>query len=140
MHVVEQSTCFACGPDHPHGLRLVFTADAEGNQVTQWTASSEWEGFSGMIHGGILATLADEAMAKAVVARRWEAVTGKLHVRYHVPVTLGEQVVIRGWISGQQKRLIFAEATVHTTDGRLCLSANSTFVIIPGAPVTPAHR
>lgn len=134
FHVIEQSACFACGPHHPSGLRLAFSADAEGNQVAHWTASSTWEGFAGVIHGGILATLADEAMAKAVVVRGWEAMTGELQVRYLTPVPVGTDLVICGKFVGQRKRLIYAEATIQKSDGTVCLRAKSTFVIVPKAP------
>jgi len=137
FHIIEQAACFACGPNHPHGLRLVFAADVEGNQVAQWTASPTWEGFAGVIHGGILATLADEAMAKAVVTQGWEAMTGELQIRYLTPVPVGTDLVICGKIVRQRKRLIYAEATIHKSDGTVCLRAKSTFVIVPGASIAP---
>jgi len=96
LHIEEQSTCFACGPDNLQGLKLAFAADAAGDQVARWIAASTWEGFIGVIHGGILATLVDEAMSKAVVTRGWEALTGELQVRYLASVTSGEALLIRG--------------------------------------------
>jgi uncharacterized protein (TIGR00369 family) len=138
--ILEQPTCIACGPEHPHGLRLVFAADANGDQVAHWAATTEWEGFVGLLYGGILATLADEAMAKAVVARGWEAVTGELLVRYHAPVVPGDTLEIRGRVIDQRKRLIRAEATVRKHDGTLCIRAGSTFVVVPGAPIVPSPQ
>lgn len=134
IRIREQSTCIACGVDHPHGLRLAFTEASEGVQVAYWTATAAWEGFVGLLHGGILATLADEAMAKAVVARGWEAVTGELRVRYQAPVVPGDRLEIRGRVLDRRNRRIHAEATVRKHDGSLCLRAQSTFVMVSDAP------
>ncbi len=83
----------------------------------RWKASRDWEGFAGVLHGGIISTLLDEAMAKAVLAGRHRAMTCELKVRYRHYVATGEELVIRGWISEVKKRKILTEASVSTEAG-----------------------
>lgn len=73
-----QSGCFACGPDHPHGLKLRLRADGHGSVMANWIPRKEWEGYQGIIHGGVVATVLDEAMCKAVAAAAEPAFTCRL--------------------------------------------------------------
>jgi uncharacterized protein (TIGR00369 family) len=126
-----QSRCFACGPDHPQGLRLVFDSRAEGGVRADWTPGTQWEGYSGVVHGGIVSTVLDEAMSKAVAQMRRHAVTGELRIRYRVPVASGAAHVLEGWVVTQKRRLAQAEARLLTAEGVECAHAWATFVDPP---------
>jgi acyl-coenzyme A thioesterase PaaI-like protein len=63
-----QSSCFACGPDNSRGLRLQFEIDEDGEAIAEWIPDPDLEGFEGIVHGGIISTVLDEAMSKVVVA------------------------------------------------------------------------
>jgi len=94
-------------------------------------AHPAWEGFQGIIHGGILATVLDEAMSKAVVATRCEALTVALRVRFRRRVVCGEPLRIRAWVVKRTKRLIAAEATLTAGDGVECAHARASFLALP---------
>lgn len=126
-----QSRCIACGPDHPHGLRLKFHAGPDGVAEAEWTPTADWEGFEGIIHGGVVSTVLDEAMAKAVVARHSHALTGELRVRFHTHVEPGARYIIRGWVAEQKKRLLKTEAALLAAGGGECAHAWAMFVELP---------
>jgi acyl-coenzyme A thioesterase PaaI-like protein len=64
-HRAAQHHCFGCGPDNPYGLHLQFTLDATAQTATARVhLDRHFEGPPGHIHGGIIATLLDEAMSK----------------------------------------------------------------------------
>jgi acyl-coenzyme A thioesterase PaaI-like protein len=117
LRAQAQSGCIVCGPEHPRGLRIRYELDSGGAVTADWTPTSEWEGFQGIVHGGIVSTVLDEAMAKAVAASRCEALTGELRVRFRRHVEAGEELRIRGWIVERRKRLITAEATLTDSGG-----------------------
>ena len=127
MQPETQSACIACGPDHPHGLRLQFDLAADGSVSARWSPAEAWQGFRGIIHGGIVSTVLDEAMAKAVAATG-TALTGELRVRFRHPVVPGEELRIRGWIVERTRRVIRAEAVLTARDGRERAHAWSTFL------------
>lgn len=123
-----QSVCVVCGPDHPHGLHLEFDLASDGVVSAQWTPAEDWQGFRGIIHGGIISTVLDEAMAKAVAAVE-NALTGELRVRFRHPVAPGEDLRVRGWIVERTRRVIRAEATLTTLEG--CERAHAWSAFLP---------
>jgi len=98
-----------------------------------WTPSPTWEGFRGIVHGGVVSTVLDEAMAKAVAATGSQALTAELRVRFRRHVTSGEAFLIRGWIVKQNKRLIATEAALTAPDGTEHAHAWASFLALPGA-------
>lgn len=108
--------CFACGQDNPAGLQIPFRR-LEGGAAAEWTPAPAWEGFRGIVHGGLVSTVLDEAMSKAVAAAGSEALTAELRVRFRLPVRTGETFTIRGWIVRRNKRLIETEAVVTGAGG-----------------------
>jgi acyl-coenzyme A thioesterase PaaI-like protein len=131
LRAVPQNRCFACGPDHAHGLRIRYQLDDAGAVTAEWVPLPDWEGFTGIIHGGIVATVLDEAMSKVVSASKCEALTGELRVRFRHHVSSGETLQIRGWIVKRSKRLITTEATLIAGDGAERAHAWARFLAIP---------
>ncbi|MGN6674071.1 MAG: PaaI family thioesterase, partial [Thermomicrobiales bacterium] len=73
--------CFACGTRNADGLGLVFRQEGD-TIVTEFTPDERFQGFPGVVHGGILATLLDETLSRtATGAGRW-MMTARLDVRY----------------------------------------------------------
>ncbi len=131
VHARPQSRCIVCGPDHPHGLRIQFDIGPEGDAGAEWVPTSEWEGFEGIIHGGLVSTVLDEAMAKAVASTQDDALTGEIRVRFRTQVEPGKRYQIRGWIAGRRKRLLNTEAALTTLAGEECAHAWAVFVVLP---------
>ena len=101
--------------------------------MATWTPAPVWEGFRGIVHGGVVSTVLDEAMSKAVAATGREALTAELRVRFRRHVTSGEAFLIRGWISNRTKRKIETEATLTAADGTEHAHAWATFLALPTA-------
>lgn len=81
----ERYNCFACSPDNSAGLRMSFSLAGE-SVFSEWQPRPEFEGYPGVVHGGIQATLADETAAWLIHAVLGTAgVTREMSVRYHQP-------------------------------------------------------
>ena len=115
--VRSAQSCFVCGPDNPHGMHLAFQTNEGGEMIAEWIPELEMEGYEGIVHGGIVSTVLDEAMAKAVDATGAEALTAELRVRFRKQVCSGSRVHVRGWIEGRNKRMINTEAVLSSADG-----------------------
>lgn len=136
-----QSGCFVCGQDNPRGLRLCFRQDEDSEVSAVWSPGAEWEGFSGIVHGGVVSTVLDEAMSKAVAATNTEALTAELRVRFRRYVATGGTFVIHGWIVKRNRRLIEAEAALTATDGTEHAHAWARFLSLPAKDTgSPARR
>lgn len=124
MKVTYDSMCFACGVDNPKGLKLVFE-NRGGEARAEWTPGPEHVGWSGVIHGGLISTLLDEAMAYALIYSGVFGVTGQLSVRFRKPLHVGEKVAVTARVVEAKGRLIRAAGEVRRlseasgwTDGR----------------------
>ena len=100
--------CFGCGPANPTGLRLEFLVAEDGTVVSLPEVPSAFEGHPGFLHGGIIATLLDEAMSKAVRAVGYSSVTAKIEVEYRRPVPSGVRLHLEG-------RVVSSEGRKHWT-------------------------
>ena len=86
--------CFGCGLENPTGLRLKFFVDADKNVVCHLRLARRFAGPPGHAHGGIIATLLDEAMSKSNRARGILAMTRHLEIQYLRPVPLGQPLTL----------------------------------------------
>ena len=125
--------CFVCGARHPYGLHLRFEDEGEGRVAAEWRPDPALQGFEGVIHGGIVSTVLDEAMSKAVVSSGIRALTCDLRVRMRRSVTPGEPLRIRGWVVAQRKRLVETEAVITDDQGRERAHAWASFLSVPAA-------
>ena len=60
MKLGVDDMCFACGRKNPIGLKLGFHFDGD-DYVTTLAVRPEYQGWTGIIHGGLLATALDMA-------------------------------------------------------------------------------
>lgn len=127
------SACFVCGQDNPNGLKIPFARLENGDMAAEWTPGQTWEGFRGIVHGGVVSTVLDEAMSKAVAATGSEALTAELRIRFRLPVHSGATFVIRGRIVKRSKRLIETEATLTAPDGTEHAHAWASFLALAKA-------
>ncbi len=131
LHARPQAGCYVCGQENPRGLRIRFQRQDGGEVSASWSPGPEWEGFSGIVHGGVVSTVLDEAMSKAVAATKTEALTAELRVRFRHHVTSGGTFLIRGWIVKRNRRLIEAEAALTAPDGTEHAHAWARFLSLP---------
>lgn len=120
--------CFGCGVKNPIGLHLVFT-EADGYYMTEFTAGPEHQGYDGIVHGGIISTLLDEAMARYINSKGGMAVTARLEVRYLKSVPIGVPLTIRAHIVSSRKRLYSLAATVALADGTSMAEGQATIMV-----------
>jgi acyl-coenzyme A thioesterase PaaI-like protein len=128
----SQGTCFVCGQDNPRGLRIKFERQDSGEMAATWTPNKSLEGFQGIVHGGVVSTVLDEAMSKAVAATGRQALPAELRVRFRRHVTSTAAFAVRGWVVNQSKRLIETEAILTAPDGTEHAHAWARFLPLPG--------
>ena len=134
--------CFGCGPDNPQGLHLAFTIDAAnpGNITATSTVhlSRTHEGPPGFVHGGILATLLDEAMSKLNRPLGVLAMTRHMEVDYLRPVPLHTTFTLTSRHLRREGRKLFHSAELFASDGTVLTRAKGLFVVLDPALVS-AH-
>ncbi|ACL70324.1 PaaI family thioesterase [Halothermothrix orenii] len=121
--------CFACGPDNPISLNLDFKLTGDNTAEAVFIPGDVHQGYDGIMHGGLVTTLLDEAMAKVIALKGEIAVTAEIRVRFKHPVRIGERLRITGIFKKQRKKLIFTEAGLYDSDDTLLASATGKFIV-----------
>jgi len=129
MKFETYGNCFVCGKNNPNGLKLNFEIDQDKKTLkTTFVASPTFQGWDGIVHGGIISTLLDEAMAKLVYELGYQAVTASLEIRFKNPAPILEPLLVHGEITEVSKRLIRAKAHIAKEDGTILATGTSTFL------------
>lgn len=120
--------CFGCGVANPSGLHLEFLLAADGSVVCLPIIPEAFESIPGYLHGGIIATLLDEAMSKAVRAQGHSAMTRHLQVDYLRPVPSLAPLRIEGRVLRSKGRSHWTEARILNAQGDILAHATAVFV------------
>ena len=125
--------CFVCGAENPIGLHLDFWMD--GEQVwTEFTPRPEHQGWPGVLHGGLMATLLDETMGRAAALKGLWMVTAKMELTYRKPVPLGQPLKITASIEQMRgSRMMTAVGHLLLPDGSVAVEARGIYLRIPDA-------
>ena len=127
--------CFACGDRNAHGLHMRFELDPEGPAgavLCRYQPREADQGFPGVLHGGVLSTLMDEAMAWAMWAKsRALGVTAKMDVRYRQPVTYPSESVVHAVVAEERGRRMRVEAAIASLEGSVLVESSALFLRLP---------
>jgi acyl-coenzyme A thioesterase PaaI-like protein len=136
------SHCFGCGPANPQGLHLVFTTDASDPTNPICTANFQLdrmhEGPPGHIHGGIVATLLDEAMSKLNRPLNVLAMTRHMEVDYLRPVPLYKSLTLTSRHLSREGRKLFHQAEILSPEGQVLARGKGLFIAIDKAMLAAA--
>jgi acyl-coenzyme A thioesterase PaaI-like protein len=128
MQLRDDRMCFVCGSENPIGLHLPFTLDGE-DCVMGFVPGKMHEGWGGMMHGGLIGTVLDEAMTRICWEKGFPAVTAEMHVRFKKPVMIGSETITRGRIEQHRGRLLTCSAEMSLDDGTIVATATAKCVV-----------
>ncbi len=125
--------CFGCGLENIAGLQIRFYNDGEGQARAEVTLSAKHQGFPGIAHGGITATMLDEVMGRAAMTRDFMRLlyTAKMEIRYRKPVPIGVPITLRGRIEKDRGMIAYAIGEVILSDGSIAAESTATLMEVP---------
>lgn len=127
--------CFGCAQGREVGLRLRFAEEGE-QMVCRWTPDRRWQGWDGVLHGGIATTVLDET-AGWVVLRRFQraAMTTRIEVKFlHPTPAEGGELVARAWMTGRvNEKIVAVHATLEDVGGLVCAEADAEYYVMDEA-------
>jgi uncharacterized protein (TIGR00369 family) len=118
LELVDDHYCFACGMENPDGLRLEWKVERLTTSA-EFIPDRKYQGWKGILHGGIIATLLDEAMTRLAWVVCGGALTAEMTIRFVSPAQIGELLLIRGEIISQSRKIVEMKASVHMASGGL---------------------
>ncbi len=96
---LHHPNCFVCAHGEPTGLSVKYTVTPEGGVRAVVACPDSWEGYAGVVHGGVIASLLDGAMTNCLFARDIIAVTADLRIRFRHPLHLGRPAVVEAEVT-----------------------------------------
>jgi len=122
---VDNGLCFVCGAKNEAGLKLTLRTDAERGESEAGVRFPErFQGWRGVVHGGLLATVLDEAMIYAAGAKGLRCVTGEITVRFVTPARTEADYLVRGRFLADKGRIVLAESEVLDAEGNVAARAS----------------
>jgi uncharacterized protein (TIGR00369 family) len=125
-----ENRCFGCGMANPHGMQLEFYSASDGSVVAQATVAECFESGQGFLHGGIIATLLDEAMSKAMHVNDVLAMTRHIEVDYLRPVPSMKPIRIEARRTHNEGKKQYAHAQILSADGETLATATGLFIVV----------
>jgi acyl-coenzyme A thioesterase PaaI-like protein len=126
---LNEGLCFGCGRNNPIGLKLSFTRDGDTLR-TEFTPDTVHQGWPGVVHGGILASLLDEAMSNAAYAEGVTCLTASMQTRLKQPTMVKEPLVITAWVTKNRRKVIETKARVCLKDGTVVAESTAKQFVI----------
>lgn len=90
--------CIVCSADNENGFQLAFVMADDGSVQTHFGCESSYQGYPGILHGGVISSLLDGAMTNCLFAHGYRGITGELRIRFCYPVITDRDSVVRAWI------------------------------------------
>ena len=128
--------CFICGLENPIGLHLHIYETEPGTVESTYLAPDHFQGYPGVLHGGIVAAIVDEIAGRSLMGSdpmnpRF-MFTAKMEVKYRKNVPVGKELKIMG--KAGKSRGKSAEAWAGIYDGEtseLLAEGNVLLIDVP---------
>jgi len=127
--IAKYSGCFVCGQKNEIGLRArFFWDDQDKKAICDVSASELYAGYKNIFHGGIVSTLLDEIMIKALLAEDLFVVTAEMTVRFKRPVFTGDTLRFEGWKVDSKRSLFLTEGRAVNQHGEVVAEASGKYI------------
>lgn len=129
--------CFVCGVSNPVGLRLKFYNSSPGEAVAEVILPEQYQGYPGVVHGGIVAAMLDEVAGRAHMGGDPPRFmfTARLDIRYRKNVPVGQLLRLVGKAGNSRGRAAEATAAIYNQEGELLAEATALMVDVPQSVV-----
>ena len=125
----EFNMCFACGQKNPIGLKLNFAWDGKTARA-EFAPNKFHQGWSGLVHGGIMSCILDEAMSYAALFEGVNTITAKMQARFKRPAQIDEPLIITACLTKKTRKLAQAKAEISLKDGTPVADSIATMFIL----------
>src|SRR5215472_1218559 len=129
--------CFGCGQENEEGLKMRFEPTGDGS-VCLFEVPERYRSWRGMIHGGMIALMLDEAVGWASWHAGHPGLTGRLEVRFRQPLRFGDRVRVVGRVEKVRRTLVYASAFIERiADQERIAEATATLMATPTELTAP---
>ena len=132
--------CFVCGRSNPYGLHLNFYNTGPGELTSYVNLPEHFQGYPGVVHGGIVAAILDEATGRVFMQGNKDRfmLTAKLDLRYRKPVPVGQDLVVKARAIRDNGRVAQAAGEIQSMEGETLAEAEAYYVNPPAGMIPDA--
>ncbi|MFQ5859435.1 MAG: PaaI family thioesterase [Anaerolineae bacterium] len=123
--------CFGCGVENPIGLKLSTYEMDDGRVVARFTPREDYQGYPGVLHGGIIATVLDEVLYRVWIAKGPWLVTAKIEMKFRRPVPVGVPLTVVAEAVESRGRRLISRGEIRLPDGSVGAEATAVFLELP---------
>ena len=126
--------CLVCGLNNKLGLYTFFYELENGELLAVFKPREEHQGYPGRLHGGMVSTILDETMGRAIMIshdHEFWGVTVEIAVRFKKPVPLEEELRVVGRITRESKRFFEGTAEILLPDGTVAAEGKGKYMKLP---------
>ena len=128
--------CFICGMENPIGLHLHIYETGPGIIETTYTAPEHFQGYPGVLHGGIVSAVLDEVSGRAHMGADLQAprfmFTARLEIKYRRNVPIGHPLRIIGRAGRSRGKAAEAWAGIYDAQtDELLAEGNALLINVP---------
>lgn len=125
--------CFVCGIQNPAGLHLKFYKSGSGEVTAEITIPEQFQGYPGVVHGGIVAAILDEIAGRSMMGGDPPRFmfTARLDIRYRRNVPVAQPLKLTGKAGSSKGRTATATGTISDMEGNLLAEADALLVNVP---------
>jgi len=135
MHKLQPNSrhCFVCGLANPNGLQLRFYETGPGEVTADYTVPDQFQGYPGLVHGGIVTAMLDEVTGRAHMHGEQTRFmyTAKLEIRFRKNVPVGIPLRVVGQVEKSKTRMASSIGKIYGPDGDLLAEAKALLVNLP---------
>ncbi|MFC2040914.1 PaaI family thioesterase [Chloroflexota bacterium] len=125
----DYSLCFGCGQNNPIGLKLNFQWDGKTARA-EFTPTEFYQGWPGLVHGGIITCILDEAMGWVVLLEGMHCLTAKMQVKLSRLASIGEPLIVTSSVTKKTRKLVESRAAISLKDSTLIAEGTATQLVV----------
>ena len=129
VQVKKYPNCFGCGSSNPIGLRLTHRLEGD-HLVTEFAPGEDHQGWPGIAHGGIIATLLYEVLENLPYHLGLVTMMKSMETRFRRPAKTGKSLIARSWLVDQSDRNMTVSASLTGQDGELIAEGDAVLVVL----------
>ena len=127
----DDNYCFVCGTQNPVGLKLKFHYDEKNDEMVSNTIfPRHFQGWQGVLHGGLISTVLYEIMIKAAAQKGLKCVTAELNIKFKKPALLKNEFTIIGKVVEVRRRMVLTEGWVKDPENTTIAAAKGKFIAL----------
>jgi len=129
FHLSGNRYAYGRGQDNPIGLKLIFSWDGKTARA-DFTTGVYHQGWPGIVHGGVILALIDEAAGSAASFAGLDCVSARVQVKLKHPARVNEPLTVSATVCEAKRRLVIVDTLVQGKNGVEIAGGEVTLMII----------